>query len=130
MDIDVEETLRSYRRDLPSASKTAQAIDRGASLEEISECAEEEGVHLLASMLFEIQQAELEETSLSYEVLSGESLRQFRRTIPNNSKTAAAIDRGASWDEISRCSEEEGLRQHQITTVMFAAGQERLLSNK
>ena len=43
----IESLLRSFREDLPDASKTAAALDRGASLEEISELAEEEGFHKL-----------------------------------------------------------------------------------
>lgn len=51
-------------------------------------------------------------------------LRSFRDELPNNSKTAAAIDRGASWEEISELAEEEGL--HQIASVLFEAEQEQL----
>ncbi|MDS4058402.1 MAG: hypothetical protein RKP73_07505 [Candidatus Contendobacter sp.] len=51
--------LRSFREDLPRSSKTAAAIDQGARLEEISELAEEEGLHKLASVLFEAEQEPL-----------------------------------------------------------------------
>ena len=133
MDIDnLDEILKNFRKELPNISKTAQAIDREASLEEISECAEEEGLHLLAAILFEAQQAEFEEAmpATTFEDMGSEALRKFRRSIPNTSKTAQAIDRGASWEEISQCAEEEGIRQHQIAAIMFEAGQERLLSKK
>jgi hypothetical protein len=133
MEIDtIEEILKHIRKELPNSSKTAHAIDQNESLEEISECAEEEGLHHLAALLFEAQQEEFKETSLqtTFEEMGSEALRKFRRSIPNTSQTAQAIDRGASWEEISRCAEEEGLRQGQIATVMFEAGQERLLSKK
>ena len=51
--------LQSFRDDLPADSRTAAAIDRGASLEEISELAEAEGLHKLASVLFEAEQEAL-----------------------------------------------------------------------
>ena len=98
MDIDnLDEILKNFRRELPKISKTAQAIDRDASLAEISECAEEEGLHLLASILFEAEQAEFEETmpATTFEDMGSEALRKFRRSIPDSSKTAQAIDRGA-----------------------------------
>ena len=41
----IDQMLRAFRDDLPDHSQTAAAIDRGASLEEISELAEEEGLH-------------------------------------------------------------------------------------
>ena len=53
-------------------------------------------------------------------------LQSFRSDLPDGSKTAAAIDRGASWEEISELAEEEGL--HQIASVLFEAEQERLRS--
>ncbi len=53
---DIQQILQSFRDNLPNQSKTAQAIDRGASLEEISACAEGEGLHEFASMLFEAEQ--------------------------------------------------------------------------
>lgn len=55
----IEHLLRSFREDLPDGSKTAAAIDRGASWEEISELAEEEGLHQIASVLFEAEQEQL-----------------------------------------------------------------------
>jgi hypothetical protein len=128
MDIShIDDTLRTYRRELPATSKTARAIDSGASLAEISECAEEEGLHHLASALFEAQQEELYDV-IEYptERMSLDALHKFRQDIPGTSKTARAIDRGASWEEISRLAEEEGLRRHQLGAVLLQAGQERL----
>lgn len=129
MDIShIDEMLRTFRQELPAASKTAQAIDRGAALAEISECAQEEGLHQLASVLFEVQQEELKDSLIgrAQDGMSVEALRKFRRSLPDTSKTAQAIDRGAPWEEISRCAEEEGLRQRQLGAVLLGAGQERL----
>ncbi len=119
--------LQSYRNDLPDGSKTAAAIDRNASLEEISELAEEEGLHKLASVLFEAEQEALRdgsEAAEDAEVATDAFVRDTRQDLPAGSKTAAAIDRGASWEEISELAEEEGL--HQIASVLFEAEQERL----
>ena len=44
--------IRDFRTRLPAGGHTAAAIDRGAPWEEISECAEAEGVHKLAAALF------------------------------------------------------------------------------
>jgi hypothetical protein len=123
----IEHLLRSFREDLPDGSKTAAAIDRGASLEEISELAEEEGFHRLASVLFEAEQEALRESSetiLDPAVATDDFIRTARQDLPDGSKTAAAIDRGASWEEISELAEEEGL--HQIASVLFEAEQEQL----
>lgn len=57
---------QSFRSDLPEGSQTAAAIDRGASWEEISELAEEEGLHQLASVLFEAEQEALRSSSSYY----------------------------------------------------------------
>ncbi len=128
----IQEILKHLRKELPNSSKTAQAIDHEESLEEISECAQEEGLNHLAALLFEAQQEEFDNTALptTFEDMGSDALRKFRRSIPNSSKTAQAIDRGAAWEEISQCAEEEGLRQGQIASIMFEAGQERLLSKK
>lgn len=48
--------LREFRAQIPATSATAQAIDRGASIEEISEAAQEEGLSSLTAMLFEAEQ--------------------------------------------------------------------------
>jgi hypothetical protein len=52
----IQQILQSFRDNLPSESKTARAIDRSANLEENPACAEEEGLHEFASMLFEAEQ--------------------------------------------------------------------------
>ncbi len=126
----IAQLLQSFRSDLPDGSKTAAAIDRNASLEEISELAEGEGLHKLASVLFEAEQEALRSGSATLEdaaVATDTFIREARQDLPAGSKTAAAIDRGASWEEISELAEEEGL--HQIASVLFEAGQERLRSS-
>ena len=125
----IAQLLQLFRSDLPDGSKTAAAIDRNASLEEISELAEGEGLHKLASVLFEAEQEALRSGSATLEdaeVATDTFIREARQDLPAGSKTAAAIDRGASWEEISELAEEEGL--HQIASVLFEAEQERLRS--
>lgn len=125
----IAQLLQSFRSDLPDGSKTAAAIDRNASLEEISELAEGEGLHKLASVLFEAEQEALRSGSATLEdaaVATDTFIREARQDLPAGSKTAAAIDCGASWEEISELAEEEGL--HQIASVLFEAEQERLRS--
>ncbi len=52
----LEERLREFRAQLPADSETARAIDRQASIEEISEAAQQEGLSSLATLLFEAEQ--------------------------------------------------------------------------
>jgi len=123
----IDQILRTFRDDLPHHSQTAAAIDRGASLEEISELAEAEGLHKLASVLFEAEQEALREGvgAVADPAKATDSfLREVRQELPDDSRTAAAIDRGASWEEISESAEEEGL--HQVASVLFEAEQEQL----
>lgn len=123
----IDQLLRSFRDDLPNNSKTAAAIDRSASLEEISELAEEEGLHKLASVLFEAEQEALRsgsEIATDPAQATAAFIREIRKDLPEGSQTAAAIDRDATWEEISELAEEEGL--HQIASVLFEAEQERL----
>ena len=123
----IDQMLRAFRGDLPDHSQTAAAIDRGASLEEISELAEEEGLHKLAAVLFEAEQEALREGPAPVEdpaEATDSFLHDVRKELPAGSKTAAAIDRGASWEEISEIAEEEGL--HQVASVLFEAEQEQL----
>lgn len=58
-----ETFIQEVRKDLPDGSRTAAAIDRKASWEEISELAEEEGLHQMASVLFEAEQEQLRTTA-------------------------------------------------------------------
>lgn len=123
----IDQILRAFRDDLPHHSQTAAAIDRGASLEEISELAEEEGLHKLASVLFEAEQEALREGAGAVEdpaAAIDSFLDEVRKELPDDSRTAVAIDRGASWEEISEIAEEEGL--HQVASVLFEAEQEQL----
>jgi hypothetical protein len=126
----IDHLLRSFRGDLPDGSRTAAALDRGAGLEEISELAEAEGFHQLASVLFEAEQEALREGSAAVEdpaVATDAFIRTIRQELPDSSKTAAAIDRGADWEEISELAEEEGL--HQLASALFEAEQEQLRSS-
>ncbi|HAS85423.1 MAG TPA: hypothetical protein DCS31_01290 [Candidatus Competibacteraceae bacterium] len=126
----IDVILQSFRRDLADGSRTAAAIDRNASLEEISELAEQEGLHKLATVLFEAEQEALRKGSASIEDAAAATdvfVREAREDMPDSSKTAAAIDRGASWEEISELAEQEGL--HQLASVLFEAEQE-LLRNR
>ncbi|MDG4554694.1 MAG: hypothetical protein P9E24_10700 [Candidatus Competibacter sp.] len=123
----IAQMLQSYRDDLPDGSETAIAIDRNASLEEISELAEKEGLHKLVSVLFEAEQEALRSGSAAMEdpaTATDAFVQGARQELPEGSKTAAAIDRGAPWEEISELAEEEGL--HQIASVLFEAEQEQL----
>jgi hypothetical protein len=125
----IDQLLRSFRDELPNNSRTAAAIDRGATWEEISELAEEEGLHKLASVLFEAEQEALREGQGPVEdaaAATDDFIQASRQDLPEGSRTAAAIDRGASWEEISELAEEEGL--HQIASVLFEAEQEQLRS--
>lgn len=122
----VNNVLASFRRDLPTESKTAQAIDRGAALAEISESAEQEGLHQLAAVLFELQEEELQAadaTPADLQQRVAEQIRAFRADLPNQSRTALAIDRNASWEEISEAAELEGI--HELAAVLFEAQKER-----
>lgn len=122
---DVEAVLATFRRDLPHSSKTAQAIDRGAPLAEISECAEDEGVHQLAAVLFEAQQEDgqaRDERAPTLEAVVRERLATFRADLPDGSETARAIDREAPLGEISEHAQAEGLNE--LAAILFAAQQE------
>ena len=125
----IDQLLQSFRDNLPDGSQTAAALDRGASLEEISELAEQEGFHQMASVLFEAEQEALREGPAVTEdpsVATDVFIRTIRGELPDGSQTAAAIDRGASWEEISELAEAEGL--HQLASALFEAEQEQLRS--
>jgi len=51
--------IRALRNMLPTDSRTAKAIDRGANWEEISESAQEEGLGNIAATLFEAEQEKI-----------------------------------------------------------------------
>lgn len=52
----VRSRLQDFRKDLPSSSETAKLIDAGATLDLISESAEEEGLFSLVAMIVEAEQ--------------------------------------------------------------------------
>ena len=79
--------LQAFRTDIPNSSLTAQAINRGALLEEISQVAD-----------------------IDLETLINNQIRQLRTNLPDESRTAKAIDRGATWEEFPELAQEEGLR--------------------
>lgn len=120
--------LQAFRRDLPDQSLTAQAIDRGALLEEISQVAALERVHELATLLFEAEQEDLQDNpdrEIDLRTLINGQIRQLRTQLPNESKTAKAIDRQATWEEISEAAQEEGLGNLAGTLFEAEQGQDR-----
>jgi len=119
--------LQSFREDLPDHSKTAIAIDQGASLADISNHAQEEGLHEIATVLFEAQQEVLQENpeaTTDPTVATQAFIQDFRTRLPNDSKTAAAIDCGATWEEISKCAEEEGI--HKLAATLLNPEREQV----
>ena len=54
--------LQSFQEDLPDHSQTATAIDQGASLADIANQAQAEGLHEIATVLFEAQQEAFQES--------------------------------------------------------------------
>jgi hypothetical protein len=118
--------LQAFRQDLPSSSLTAQAIDRGAVLEEISQAATMERIHQLAAILFEAEQEEADgepDQEMDLETLINAQIRELRAALPDSSKTAQAIDRGASWEEISASAQAEGLGT--LAATLFEVEQEK-----
>lgn len=127
MDI-IKQILSNYSDTLPTDSKTAVAIARGAAAEEIAASANTEGLHALAGALFEA----LEEQNATGS--PGESdnsvlgaldsrLKEFRSQLPNDSQTARAIDRGARLEEISEAAQAEGLTS--LAAMLMEAEQEQ-----
>lgn len=118
--------LRSFREDLPDHSPTAIAINGGASLADIANHAQAEGLHEIATVLFEAPQETLQdhpETTIHPSVATQAFLQDFRTRLPHGSQTAAAIDRVASWEEISACAEAEGV--HPFATALLNPEQEQ-----
>jgi hypothetical protein len=120
--------LEAFRQDLPNSSLTAQAIDRGAVLEEISQAATMERIHQLAAILFEAEQEEADgkpDQEMDLETLINNQIRELRADLPDASKTAQAIDQGAAWEQISECAQQEGLGN--LAATLFEAEQEKAL---
>lgn len=118
--------MQAFRQDLTSSSLTAQAIDRGALLEEISQLATMEKIHQLAAVLFEVEQEEAggkPDQEIDLETLINQQVRNLRADLPDASKTAQAIDRGATWEEISESAQEEGLGS--LAATLFVAEEEK-----
>jgi hypothetical protein len=119
--------IKAFRHDLPDGSLTAKAIDRGAVLEEISQLATMERVHQLAAILFEAEQEAAEGAKareVDLETRINTQIRELRADLPDASRTAKAIDAGASWEEISECASEEGLGS--MAAMLFQAEQEKM----
>ena len=119
--------LQAFRHDVPDSSATARAIDRGALLEEISQAAAMERVHQLAAILFEAKQEEAQAApnrEIDLEARISGQIRALRNKLPDDSRTAKAIDRGATWEEISESAQKEGLGN--IASTLFEAEQEKI----
>lgn len=118
--------LQTFRQDLPDSSLTARAIDRGSVLEEISQAAAMERIHQLAAILFEAEQEQQRSAPDRQTGLAGlidSQIRQLRARLPEGCKTAQAIDRGATWEEISESAQTEGLGN--MAAMLFEAEQEQ-----
>lgn len=125
MDI-VRQVLSSFDGTIPRDSKTAVAIARGAAPVEISECAAEEGLHALASALFEVSQNEAVASSDRAGVSDASldaRLKEFRQALPPGCETARLIDAGASLEEISESAQSDGLDS--LVALLVEAEQER-----
>lgn len=127
MDI-IQQILESFSGSLPKDSKTAAAIARNASPEEISACATAEGLHALAGALFEACEeggaanAALDRDAHVERALS-RRLREFRNQLPSSCETARLIDLGASIEEISESAQKEGMVS--LASMLFEAEQEQ-----
>ncbi len=126
----IKQILASFEGTLPNNSKTAAAIARGASPEEISACATEEGLHALAGALFEACEEGVTDESgarldNSPRVAGAvvERIKEFRQQLPPGCETARLIDAGASLEEISEAAQKEGLTS--LASMLFEAEQER-----
>jgi hypothetical protein len=123
----ITDILQSFREDLPDHSQTAIAIDGGASLADISNHAQAEGLHEIVTVLFEALQEAVRdnpETTTDPRVATQAFIRDFRTRLPDGSDTAAAIDRGAPWEEISACAEAEGI--HKFAAALLNPEQEQV----
>ncbi|NLF52801.1 MAG: hypothetical protein GX576_00080 [Thauera phenolivorans] len=124
----IQQILSNFRDTLPTNSKTAEAIARGASAEEIATSASAEGLHALSGALFEAleqQNATGSPGESDNSVLGALStrLRDFRGQLPDDSATAQAIDRGAPLEEISEAAQQEGLSS--LAAMLMEAEQEQ-----
>lgn len=60
-----EERIREFRKHLPDSCETAAAIDRRAPWSEISQSAQRDGLHEIASFIFEAEQQGLEDQQVT-----------------------------------------------------------------
>lgn len=123
----IKQILSSFEGTLPNDCKTAAAIARGATAEQISACATEEGLHALAAALFEACEEGAEdghlESSARVTGAIAERLKEFRQGLPAVCETARLIDAGAGLEEISEEAEKEGLNG--LASMLFEAQQEQ-----
>lgn len=85
-----------------------------------------ERIHQLAAILFEAEQEEADgkpDQEMDLETLINNQIRELRADLPDASKTAQAIDQGATWEEISECAQAEGLGN--LAATLFEAEQEK-----
>ena len=112
----IGQMLQLFWDDFLNNSRIATAIDRGTSPEEISELSEKEGLHQIDSVLVEIKQEVLQDISdvIEDSVKATEtSIHEARKDPPKRGRTAATIDRGASWEKIPELAEKESLHQQE-----------------
>jgi hypothetical protein len=123
-----KQILDSFSGTLPNDSKTAAAIARNASPEEVSACATAEGLHALAGALFEAcEEGSETNAALDSNVHVSEALvdrlQEFRQELPPECETARLIDAEARLEEISEAAQKEGLTS--LATMLFEAEQEQ-----
>ena len=85
-----------------------------------------ERIHQLAAILFEAEQEETQDNpdkEVDLETLINKQILQLRAKLPDGSRTAKAIDRGATFEEISESAQEEGLSN--LAATLFEAEQEK-----
>ena len=74
----------------------------------------------ISAVLFEALQEALRENpeaTTDPTVATQAFIQAFRTRLPDGSQTAAAIDRGAAWEEISACAEAEGI--HKLAAALL-----------
>lgn len=124
-----EEIISTYRHMIPRNCKTAQAIERGASVEEICACATSEGLHDFASALFsaDVEVANNDQGPITAdETLLDDIdsvLAEYEHRLPPNCETARLIKAGAQLELISQAAEAEGLED--LVALLFEAEQEQ-----
>jgi len=124
----IQEVIARLRHHVPANSRTAAAIDRGATAEEISACATAEGLHALAGALFEACEVSATDGFPDSDGKTLDSIRarleEFRQDLPADSDTARLIDAAASLEEISEAATQEGL--HSLAALLVESEQEQI----